>query len=285
MPDPLVTVVCLSYNHASYVVESLESVLTQTYEHIELIVVDDASTDNSVQIIRDFLKEHTEVSFIANTENEGNCKAFNKALELATGRYIIDLAADDILLPERVAAGVAAFQKWGSEYVLNFTNAIIVDAEGTPLKTHYPVNRQKQATISVPVGDVYESVISTYFICSPTMMVRTSELKRMGGYDESLAYEDFDLWVRMSRYYKFCYTDQLLVKKRVLSTSMSAQQYKHGSQQLFSTWSVCLKIKALNKTPEENTILKRRVLYELRRCLQVLEFALAFKYLRLWWSL
>src|ERR1700749_5034941 len=93
----LVTVICLCYNHENFVTESLFSVMNQDYAFVELIIVDDCSTDNSKNIIKKWLLDYPEVRFISNEINLGNTKSFNKALQFAKGDYIIDLAADDVL--------------------------------------------------------------------------------------------------------------------------------------------------------------------------------------------
>ncbi|HHL53227.1 MAG TPA: glycosyltransferase family 2 protein, partial [Flammeovirgaceae bacterium] len=93
--QPLVSVICLSYNHAAYVGEAIASVLAQNYPRVELIVVDDGSSDASVSAIKQALAGKKDIKFIALQENIGNCRAFNLAWRQAQGDYIIDLAADD----------------------------------------------------------------------------------------------------------------------------------------------------------------------------------------------
>src|SRR6187455_35784 len=105
MNGPLVSVICLCYNQASFVREAVLSVIHQTYRDIELIIIDDASTDNSVEVISDVLKSHPSIKFIPLKKNVGNCKAFNMGYRLSRGQYLIDLAADDVLLPARIERG------------------------------------------------------------------------------------------------------------------------------------------------------------------------------------
>src|SRR6188768_2547720 len=136
MMAPLVSIICLSYNHERFVQEAIGSVLQQTYPNIELIVVDDGSTDNSADAISNLLSKYPSVSFLRLEKNMGYCKAFNQGLARATGDFIIDLAGDDILLPERVAEGVKAFQAVGDEYGLNFTDAELINEEGKPIRVH-----------------------------------------------------------------------------------------------------------------------------------------------------
>lgn len=277
MAVPLVTVVCLCYNQERFVREAIQSVMQQTYANIEFMIVDDASTDNSVQIISDFLRTHPQIKFFPLSRNVGNCRAFNSALAHAKGEFVIDLAADDALLPERIARGVRALDSAGNEYGVNFTDALWINELGERLQQHsdrFPHNE-------VPKDDIYREVITKFFICSPTMMFRTEVIRSMGGYDESLRYEDFDFIVRSARDWKYCYTPEVLVKKRVVRGSMSQKQFSFFSSQQSSTLRICEKILALNRTSEEQSALSERILYEMRVCLKLLHFPLVWKYAQL----
>ena len=108
MKGPKVSVICLCHNQANYVSAAMQSVLDQTYPNIELVVVDDGSDDRSKEIIQKFIT-NTSAQYIAIPDSIGNCKAFNRGLKIATGEYIIDLAADDVLLPTRVEKGINTF--------------------------------------------------------------------------------------------------------------------------------------------------------------------------------
>ncbi|MFZ5970791.1 MAG: glycosyltransferase [Bacteroidota bacterium] len=276
--SPLVTVVCLCYNHARFVQEALESVWAQTYRNIELIVVDDASTDESKRVIERLLQNKPGITFIALTKNEGNCRAFNRAWHIAKGEFIIDLAADDVLLPERVEKGVAAFSERSEIFGVQFGDAEWIDEEGRSLGFHsdrYPFQ-------TIPQGDVYTEVIQRYFINSPSMMVRRSVFERLCGYDENLAYEDFDFWVRASRSFYFFYLPDVLVKNRKLPGSLSQLQFKRGSPQQLATYKVCQKILEMNTTPEEQRALDKRIGYELVKSLQRGDWSLAGRYILLW---
>jgi len=274
MNEPLVSVICLCYNHARYVQEAIQSVLNQSYPHIELVVVDDASTDDSVAAIEHALVGRTDVRFIRHERNVGYTRSFNKAWKQCSGEFVIDLAADDILRPDRIARGVAALQQAGPAYGIQFSDGEYIDAAGETQGLH----SIRFPHAHVPQGDVYEQVISRYFILSPSVMMRQSVLVALGGYDETLAFEDFDLWIRAARDFKFLYLPQPLVKKRVLSSSMSAAQFAFRSPQQETTYRVLHKAMKLNRTQREQVALAQRVRYEIRTCLRLGLWKLAFRY-------
>jgi glycosyltransferase involved in cell wall biosynthesis len=265
MQKPLVSVVCLCYNQARFVEEAINSVLAQTYANIQLIVVDDASTDNSAAIIREIASKHPTIEHLLLPENLGNCRAFNRALPLARGEFIIDLAADDVFMPDRIERQVEIFSSLDDSFGVVFTDAIYIDEDGKFLREHYAYLFRKNLLKGIPEGDVYRHVLTRYFICSPTMMVRKKVMDDLHGYDESLSYEDFDFWVRSSRIYRYAYLDLKLTKVRRSARSMSVGWYRQGDRQLHSTYLVCRKALTLNRTEEDHRALAWRLKYELRQ--------------------
>ncbi|HYG20508.1 MAG TPA: glycosyltransferase [Ohtaekwangia sp.] len=276
--QPLVSVICLCYNHARFVTEAILSVRQQSYAAVELIVVDDASTDNSVDKIRQAIAGLPAVKLITFRENAGMCKAFNAGLALAKGDYIIDLAADDVLLPDRILAGVQAFQRGGVNMGMNFTDAENIDEDGH----HIAFHSDRFPHSSIPQGDVYLPLINRYFISSPTMMFSRILIDRLGGYDEDLDYEDFDLWIRGSREFEFRYTPTVLVKRRIVKNSMARRQFTRLDRQRHSTYDVCCKIMKLNRNRAEQQALTQRIYYEIIQCFKVLDWHLAYRYALLW---
>lgn len=265
LKKPLVSVVCLCYNQARFVEEAINSVRSQTYDNIQLIVVDDASTDNSAAIIQQIVSKHPSIEYLLLPENVGNCAAFNRGLALAKGEFIIDLAADDVFMPERIERQVEFFSTLDASYGVVFTDAIYIDERGKFLREHYAYLFWKKLLKAIPEGDVYRHVLSRYFICSPTMMVRKQVMDELHGYDETLSYEDFDFWVRSSRNYRYAYLDRKLTKVRRSARSMSTGWYRQGDRQLHSTYLVCKKALLLNRTEEDHRALALRLKYELRQ--------------------
>ncbi|MEH0153796.1 glycosyltransferase family A protein [Limibacter armeniacum] len=267
MNHPTVTVVCLSYQHREFVEEALNSVFTQTYQPIELIVVDDASTDRSQERIREVLKDKPAVRFIANQVNQGNCKAFNSALSYASGKYIIDLAADDVMYPDRIEQQVQLFESLSEEYAVVFSDTHFINEAGDRIgETFYKRNREGVLEEKVPSGNIYTRLLQNPpMISPPTQMFRTAVLKAIGGYDASLSYEDYDFWVRTGKYYKYAFLDSVTTAKRELPYSHGKAFYnKRRNQHLWSTLKVSRKAQSQNELNEENKALAKSVRYHIR---------------------
>jgi glycosyltransferase involved in cell wall biosynthesis len=276
--QPLVSVICLCYNHQLYVQEAIESVLNQTWSHIELIVVDDASTDTSREVIRALQKEHHLQKVLLLEKNMGNCAAFNRGLAIATGDFIIDLAADDVLMPDRIQIGVQELEQKRSAYGVHFSDAEYINESGRHLGYHserFPYRHQ-------PGGDLYAELIQRYFICPPTVMCRRAVHDKLQGYDESLRYEDFDFLIRAARYFQFAYSPNVLVKRRVVKNSLATKQFRWRSEHAESTFRICEKILEMNQTRAECKALTKRIAYEIRLCLRQGHLALALHYILLW---
>ena len=278
---PLVSVICLSYNHEAYVVETLNSVINQTYPNIELLIADDFSSDNSVNVINNWLENHPKTHFLSNEKNIGNTKTFNKLAKIAKGDFIVDLAADDLLLPNCIAKQVETFQN--SNYknlAVVYGNLIEIDENDTFIRNYYTEVDDPKS------GDIYKMVIGRATkICSVSSMIKKSVFEKLGYYDESLAYEDLDLWVRASRTYEFEYIPEFLVKKRELSTSMSSFFTKTNNaktKRLHQSSLVILK-KAfrLNKTKEEHKALLGRTRFEFFKFLKSKNYKLLLELLLL----
>lgn len=256
MDTPLVTVICLCYNHDRFVEEAIVSVINQTYCAVQIIVIDDCSEDNSPSIIQKIAFDYPHIEVILLPHNLGNCKAFNLAFQSAKGKYMIDFATDDVMLPHRIEKQVAFFEMQQENVGVIFSNAALISESGKHLGQHADTNAV------VPQGDVFTSILRRYFICPPTMMFKKQVFDTLGGYDESLAYEDFDFWVRASRLYYFAYQNSILTQRRMVATS-HATNFVRFEKMTDSTRKVCENAFLLCTSTEELNALKVRVAYEL----------------------
>ena len=264
MTQPLVSIICLCYNHERFLREALDSVLAQTYPQVEVIVVDDLSQDNSVAIIQEYVAAHPHIQFIQHNQNQGNCASFNEAFALSQGEFVIDFATDDVLHPERVAKQVAAFLSLPEKVGVLYTDAELIDEQSKSLGRFYHRDVKGRLSPAPAQGDVFADVLGRYFICPPTMMVRRQVLEELGGYDATLAYEDFEFWVRSARHWHYHFLDEVLCQRREHAHSLSNQVYKPGDRQLQSTIQIIQKARTLIRTRREREALVKRIQYEAR---------------------
>lgn len=274
---PLVSVICLCYNHERFVREAVESVIHQTYPNIQIIVADDASTDASADVIRQLKMDYPQIELLLFEQNLGNCKAFNKALALVKGDFVIDFATDDVLLPNRVEQGVFQLQKQDESYGVHFCDAEYINETGEHLYNH----SDRFPHESIPQGNVYKELIARYFICPTSLMFRRSIIDNLNGYDESLHYEDFDFLIRSSRITSYCYAPEIFVKRRLTQQALSKRQFTFRSKASASTYKVCEKILYLNRNKEEQQALGKRLMYESLLNFRLFNFTTAFRFLRL----
>lgn len=285
--NPLVTIICLCYNQEKYVLESLFSVINQDYKNVELIIVDDCSTDNSKSVIEKWGIDFPKIQFIANKTNFGSTKSFNKALKKAKGEYIIDLAADDVLLPNCVASQIHAFKNTTYKNLgIVYGNVELITEKGEFESYYFPVDSFKKVITPRTTGDIYKSVLSGGdSICSVSAMVKKTVFDHLNGYDETLVYEDLDFWIRASRIYDFDFIDQILMQKRIVPNSLGTDFFKKKDSRAkkinHSTYLILKKAIDLNKTKEENKALLKRIHFEMILAYKTSNFALVLKYILL----
>jgi glycosyltransferase involved in cell wall biosynthesis len=257
--NPLVTVIALCYNHEKFLEECLQSVVNQTYTNVEIIVVDDFSTDTSREKILAFKKKKPSVQIILNDKNLGNCRSFNQAFHISKGKYIIDFSTDDVMLPEKIEAQVKLFES--SEKI----GVVFSDADFIDKNSNFLSNNKKG--LLLPEGNVYENLLKGKVFNMPaSMMMRRTILEQLGGYDEALSYEDFDFWVRSSRICEYGYVPKLLSFQRISKGSHSTKSIQKHSPLIQSSVKICHKAFLLNETESENEALSYRLRKDVLRC-------------------
>lgn len=191
MPNklPLVSVIIPSYNHAEYITDSIQSIIDQDYENIELIIIDDGSRDNSIEVISKMIPicEKRFVRFeFRSRPNKGLCATLNEALEWCEGDYFSPFASDDIALPHKISFLVSKVVN--SDYSAVFgTVKCIGDSE---------VSLGLQ---SDKVEHTFENIIMQKDIpYAPTSLIRTSDIRVIGGYPEDIKIEDWYMWLKLT---------------------------------------------------------------------------------------
>lgn len=280
----LVTVICSSYNHQKFIGESIESILNQTYKNIQIIIVDDCSTDGSTKEIEKFTETNPEIFFIKNKTNLGLTKSVTNAMRHAKGEYFIDLAADDVLHPNCIEIQLNTFKKSPHKNLaIVYGNAELITEDGKHSSYYFDVDEDLKTKTKRPSGNIYSNIISSETtICSVSSMCKKEIFDKLNGYDTSLSYEDFDFWIRVSRDYNIEFIDEILIKKRIVSNSLQTTLYAKKNKTSYSTYRILSKAYKLNKNAYEHKILTKRVNFEILNSYRTSNYVLMLKnmYLR-----
>ncbi len=273
----LVTIICIAYNHQDWIEETLESVKIQDYYAKELIIVDNGSEDATKEIIKKWVNQSSgmlSVQTVFNDKSKPYCQLFNDMLAKVNSQFVVDLSGDDILYPDHLTKSVEVLQLDPSAAFV-FSDAYILEQDGL-LKTFYKRSIAGELQEEIELGLMYETLIQSHKICSPTIVFNAPILIREGGYDPSLYYEDFDIQLRLARKYALLFSDHIGVLKQKHSKSLSASQYqRYKSKMLPSTVVVCRKIHQMNTQESENKALGKRIIYELKHALWSANFQVA----------
>lgn len=195
---PLISLLVPCYNHGAYVAECIHSVLRQPYPRIELIIINDGSTDNSAKVIKDLsakYQNNIERFVFIDRPHEGVNKAFNAGIAAATGDYFSVCCADDILSPDRFSEQVTYLESH-PEFGVVYSNGSIWDgANAFGPKVHPPEIIELIQKPTVVVLDYLLTHISPIYV--PTALFRRDIILASGGYDESVLTDDWVLNIRI----------------------------------------------------------------------------------------
>ena len=211
---PSVSVVLPVFNARDYVGEALKSVLGQSREDFELIVVDDGSTDGSGAILDEYAASDSRVR-VDHRPHRGLVPTLNAGCRRATARYIARLDADDVASPERLERQLSFLERHPDVAVLG-TGVTVVGADGRQLQTvSYPADH----------AEIVRRLGATTPIVHPTVMVRAQPLREVGGYRSAFTVaQDHDLWLRLAERHKLANLVDPLVEYRVHETQLTVER-------------------------------------------------------------
>lgn len=214
MDNLLVTIAIPCYNHEVFVQDSIRSVINQTYKNIEFIIIDDGSTDQSVNKIKEMLIEceqrFTRFEF-RDRPNKGLCNTLNEALEWAQGDYFCVIASDDQMLPEKTSLQISSFKSdtvgvFGGVNIINNKNQILSSRVREYSETGFE-----------------DILLNKHDLPASSQMFKTDILRQVGGYNPNVKVEDWDLLLRMSKLNKkMVYIPQLLINYRKHDSNISS---------------------------------------------------------------
>lgn len=216
---PLVTVIAVSYNHASFVAETLESIRSQSYPRLQIVIVDDCSADSSQEIVRNWIASHgVNCTFSAHQKNKGLCASLNEALGHVKGKYVAMISCDDSWLSDKIARQVAWMEALPEEVGVVYSDADRMNEKGEELAGTFI--REYRKSGPMPEGDIFSELLQGNFIPAMAVLVRAACYARVGGFDESLYYEDYDMWLRIAKHFRFSYMPAVVAKYRVRGGSL-----------------------------------------------------------------
>jgi glycosyltransferase involved in cell wall biosynthesis len=207
--NPVVSVVIATYNCGRFLASAVDSVLAQTLHEVEVIVVDDGSTDDTAEIMRPYV-HHSRVRFFRQ-ENRGPAAARNRGIQRACAPLVAFLDADDVWLPEKLECQVPRFAADPMIAVV-YSRRLRIDEKGHVLNTEQPPLYR---------GDILRPLFLNNFICLSSTVVRREALDRSGLFNERIrrpSCEDYDLWLRLALNYRFDYVDEPHVLYRTACT-------------------------------------------------------------------
>jgi glycosyltransferase involved in cell wall biosynthesis len=210
LEPPLVSVITATFNMAKYVREAVDSVLAQSYPHVESIVVDDGSTDSTSAVLAGYAGNPKVRIF--RQENAGQTRAKNRGLQEAHGSFVGFCDADDRWRSEKLEHQVPLFTDRPRLGVV-YGDFACIDAAGAPV----PVSQQTRHS-----GKITGKLLADNFIPFPSALVRQEAIAAVGGFDESLTMSiDFDLWLRISVDWDFLHVPEALADYRLWEGQMS----------------------------------------------------------------
>src|SRR5262245_59626633 len=200
-----VSVIVPVHNGERYIVQALDSVFAQTYSELEVIAVDDASTDNTKLRLQPYLDRLT---YLYHPTRRGVCAALITGIKNATGDLIAFLDSDDIWLPAKLEVQVAYLAQHPDISLVHsdyqtFDDQGIIEASVAQCRN-----------ITIPSGDIFKDLFMRNLICGNTVLVKAICFDQVGTFDEALITGDSEMWLRIARRFKIGYIRQVLSKYR-----------------------------------------------------------------------
>lgn len=224
MTGPLVTVMMPAYNHERFVRQAIESVWQQTHRNVELLVIDDGSTDRTLRIVRELAQKSPIPMHVETQANHGIAYTLNRIVERARGEWLALLSSDDFYAPDFIERNLAETRRAGREDIVLHSNAYLVEASGTITGT------MDEIAATTPLeGDAFEIAVTGCGHMAPsTLFIRRDLLLEAGGFDPTMVAEDLDLQLRLARRATFHYIEEPIFYSRHTPGSLGKRPWLWG---------------------------------------------------------
>ncbi len=247
------TVIVIGYNHARFFTECLDSIRSQSLSPDVVLVADDASTDDSRDVVEAYAQRHPGfLEFHPNPRNRGLTPTLNAMLERVRTKYVTYIAADDFMLPERLERQVELMEMTGAE--LSYSDAVVIDEmskvlfETSRVEFPWPEGFDRAERL-------LECLFEANWIPAASIMMRTEALRTLGGYDDEIFFADYELLTRAASHgWAFVALADPFVAVRRLETSLGALGFSGDSPRYILALE-----RALRNFPQDGKALARRV--------------------------
>lgn len=217
----LVSVAMLSYNHEKYITQAIESVLNQTVQDFELVIVDDCSRDNSIQIIKEYSAKDPRLKPIFHEKNFGIARGANDCLKNSTGKYFCFLSSDDVWLPSKIEKQLKVIKNdpekivWSEGQIINGNGALT----GRTL-TNFLFSPTKKT------GHIFQELLREDFIFAQSILMKT-EIAQKFSFDENLRYvNDHQFFIDVARDHDFIFMPEPLAMYRLHGQNITSKNQK-----------------------------------------------------------
>ncbi|BAJ01459.1 glycosyltransferase [Shewanella violacea] len=221
---PLISVIVPVYNHANYIAECLKSLINQDYPNVEIIICDDGSSDNSVEVIKEWVSNNPDanISFFEQ-ENKGVCRTLNKLIQLTSGEYISLCASDDVLTSDSLSARYHFLANKRESAVIS--DSFTID-EYSKVTDSSSISHLYRGNLNKLQDDIVNECVYNWAIAGPVLLIKKSLYNSVGLYDETLLTEDRDFYLRLLAGGHLTFINQPLAKYRVHSGNASRSGIK-----------------------------------------------------------
>jgi glycosyltransferase involved in cell wall biosynthesis len=218
---PLISVVIPSYNHGRFVAATIKSVLDQSLQDFEIVITDDGSTDNTVNVIRQFTDSRIRLNVFP--ENRGASVAANDAIQRSQGEIICHLSSDDLFLPGKLERQVS-FLASHADVAAAFGLPRVIDEQGVDLKEPDIYEQAFRLPLTINLQGRKDWLRHFFFhqncLCHPSAMVRRAVYDKIGPFDARLVnLPDFDMWIRLCGEFEIRVLPEQLVAARILDNA------------------------------------------------------------------
>lgn len=247
---PLVSVIIPAYNCSDWISDTLESVLNQDYQNIEIIVIDDGSTDNTRNIVCSFGKK---VKYFYKI-NGGQSSARNLGIKYALGKYIAFIDSDDLWVKEKLTLQVELLEN--NNFKWAYSDGIAFDSSSKAILFRFKeMSRQYD-------GDILINLFQSCFIPMPSVIINKEVFSNIGYFNEDYNFrnrEDWEMWIRIAEVYPVALIPEILVKYRVHQNSVT------GSESLIErlNGNILVVKQAALRNPKKLGRYENKVLYNL----------------------